>query len=102
MMVDGTGLITQIGKEITRWNGVDAGVFQLTPAIFAALEGCIGEERDEYQLSQAITRMIEGEDHVWACDISNCFWHDIDTWDDLNVVRRVMAGEEAWTYPRTA
>jgi len=102
VMVDWDSRITHIGKEIPRWNGVDAGVFQLTPAIFDALEECIGEEQEEHQLSQAITRMIKGGDQLWACDISSCFWHDIDTLDDLNVVRRVMAGEEAWTNQRTA
>ena len=101
VMVDQEGLITDIGKEIIRWNGVDAGVFQLTPAVFEAIDEIISEKGSEHLLSQAITRMIEREHVLWACDISSCFWHDIDTWDDLQVVRRVMAGEEAWTYQRT-
>ena len=101
VMVDGEGLIKQIGKEIIRWNGVDSGVFQFTPAVFEVIEEIISEKGGEYLLSQAITRMIEREHLLRACDISGCFWHDIDTWDDLNVVRKVMAGEAAWTYQRT-
>lgn len=102
VMVDEEGLIANIGKEIIRWNGVDAGVFQLTPAVFEVMEELISEKGSEHLLSQAITRMIEREHLVWACDISSCFWHDIDTWDDLQVVRKVMAGEAAWTHQRTA
>ena len=101
VMVDSEGLITDIGKEIIRWNGVDAGVFQLTPAVFEVMEEFISEKGSEHLLSQTITRMIEREHLLWACDISSCFWHDIDTWDDLKVVRRVMAEEAAWTYERT-
>jgi choline kinase len=36
--VDRTGQIRRIGKNLLRWNGLDTGVFWLTPAIFQAVE----------------------------------------------------------------
>ena len=91
-LVDEDGLITQIGKDLRRWNGTDAGVFRLDSAIFDALAYIIGQEGNEYQLSQAITRMIQSGHPLRAADVSGCFWHDVDTPEDLAQVRKTLAG----------
>ena len=90
VMVGRDGLITHIGKELYRWNGVDAGAFRLTPAIFEAIDGLLGEEGAEFELSRAITRMIDLGHPLRACDITGCFWQDIDTWEDLDLVRKAL------------
>ena len=69
---------------------VDTGVFRLGSDIFEALEDLVTEEHDEYQLSQAITRMIDNGKPLLACDVSGCFWHDVDTLEDLNLVRQAL------------
>ena len=86
------GLVAHIGKQLSRWNGVDAGAFRLTPAIFEALDQIIGEPESACELSQAITRMIDLGHPLQACDISGCFWQDIDTWEDLHLARQTLAG----------
>ncbi len=92
VLVNEDSLVTDIGKDLRRWNGIDVGVFQLTSAVFKAIEDILGEERNEYQLSQAIIRMIDAGYPLWACDVSGCFWHDVDTLEDLNYMEEKLAG----------
>ena len=90
VQVDDVGVVTQIGKRLRRWNGVDTGVFRLESDIFEALEHLMTEEHNEYQLSQAITRMIDDGKPLLARDVSGCFWHDVDTLADLDLVRQAL------------
>ncbi len=90
VLVDDDGVVSQIGKELHRWNGVDTGVFRLDSNIFEALEHIMAEEHYEYQLSQAIRRMIDNGNPLLACDVSGCFWHDVDTLEDLDLVRQAL------------
>jgi 1L-myo-inositol 1-phosphate cytidylyltransferase/CDP-L-myo-inositol myo-inositolphosphotransferase len=99
---DSAGLVTRIGKNVTPWNGIDAGAFRLTPAIFEALDEVIGEDGVEYELSRAITLMIELGHPLQACDISGWFWQDIDTLDDLTSVRNTLVGTASWPNRRKA
>ena len=92
VLVNEERLVTRIGKDLPHWNGIDAGVFRLTPAIFEAIAGILDEQRTEYELSQALTRMTEHGHRLHACDISGCFWQDIDTWEDLNLMRKTLVG----------
>ena len=96
VQVSGDGTITEIGKYVARWNGVDAGVFRLNPVIFESVGGLPGAEVSEFQLSQAISHMIALGHPLRACDVSGLFWHDVDTWEDLSVVRRTLAGRVSW------
>jgi len=100
VLVSQEGLVTNLGKNLSLWNGIDAGVFRLTPAIFEAIADLIVEKRNEYELSQAITRMIKRGHPLRACDISGCFWQDIDTWEDLNLARKTLGGGGLWNYRR--
>ena len=92
VLVGQDGLVIRVGKDLRRWNGIDAGVFWLAPTIFEALADVIGEKRSEYQLSQAITRMIQLGYPLQARDVSGCFWQDVDTWEDLMLVRQSLVG----------
>ena len=91
VMVDRRGLVIRIGKDLSRWNGVDAGMFRLTDTVFKALGQVIDEGGPECGLSEAITRMIDLGHPLEACDISGCFWQDIDTWEDLHLARQTLA-----------
>ena len=98
VLVNREGMITRIGKSIPRWSCIDAGVFRLTPAIFDAIGDLMSVKGHKHELSQAISRMIEQGHPLQACDISGSFWHDIDTWDDLHLVRRTLEGEGLWSH----
>lgn len=96
VLVDEVGAITQIGKEISRYNGIDSGVFGLTPDIFNQFDGFARVRKDELQLSRILTSMIASGQPLMACDITGCFWHDVDTHEDLEVVSQTLAGEATW------
>ena len=94
VLVDPEGIVTHIGKDLSFWNGIDAGVFLLNPAVFEGLAELLAEERDEYQISSAITRMIQLGHPLHARDVSGAFWQDIDTLEDLRFVRQSLAVED--------
>jgi choline kinase len=96
VFVDPEGLVTRIGKGLSRWNGIDAGVFRLALPIYDSIAELVREERVEYELGEAVARMLGKGHPLQACDISGCFWRDIDTWDDLQDAREVLARENHW------
>ena len=96
VFVERDGLITRIGKGLSRWNGIDAGVFRLALPIYDCIAELVREERVEYQLGEAVARMLGKGHPLQACDISGCFWRDIDTWDDLEDAREVLSREKPW------
>lgn len=85
------GLVARLGKGIAPWNGIDAGVFRLSPVIFEAIEELV-EGGGRCELSRAVSRMIARGYPLLACDITGCFWQDIDTGEDLDLVRKALAG----------
>ena len=96
VFVDRDGLVARIGKGLSKWNGIDAGVFRLALPIYDSIADLVREERVEYELGEAVTRMLGKGHPLQACDISGCFWRDIDTWDDLQDAREVLARENHW------
>ena len=88
-----SGVVENIGKGLNDWNGIDAGVFRLNLAVFEAIEDIMAaNKRSEYQLSEAVIRMLNSHHKLFACDISGTFWQDIDTLDDLELAREAVAG----------
>ena len=88
-----SGVVGSIGKGLNDWNGIDAGVFRLNPAVFEAVEDIMATNKgSEYQLSGAIQRMLDMDHTLFACDVSSFFWQDIDTLDDLDLARSAVAG----------
>lgn len=96
VFVSPDGLVTRIGKGLSRWNGIDAGVFRLALPIYDSIAELVREERVEYELGEAVARMLGKGHPLQACDISGCFWRDIDTWDDLEDAREVLSREKPW------
>ena len=95
VLVEEHGSIVSIGKGLTHWNGIDAGVFRFGPDIFGAVdkELSVGRKR-QHELSHAVIRLIEEGGSLQACDVSGSFWHDVDTWEDLQYVRKVISRHE--------
>ncbi len=85
VLVDGWGYIREIGKGLELWNGLDTGVFLLTHEVFEVLP------RDYVPPSLSDwMRRLTGFRALKACDVSGCFWLDVDTWDDFSWARKVL------------
>jgi len=85
--LDGDGCIKNIGKDLARWDVLDTGVFLLTGHFFHFLGGLVRRHGLGVEMSDAI-RFIVGQGHRFrTCDVSGCFWMDVDTKEDLDTVR---------------
>lgn len=84
--VDDTGCIREIGKDIVNWNGMDTGVFLLTGKFFQALDKLVSLLGIDIEISDVIRFLISQGSYFDACDVSGCFWADIDTEQDLRMV----------------
>jgi len=87
--VDENGFVLRIGKTLEEWNGVDAGVFYFQPTIFPILVELMGDGEGSCTVTRAVRRLIASEG-LRACDISGCFWLDVDTPADLAYARRAL------------
>ena len=90
--LDGDGCIMGIGKGLTYWDAFDTGVFLLTSRFFRALKKLVRQYGVGLEMSDAIQFLIAQGYCVGTCDVSGCFWMDIDTEDDLNMIRRMAGG----------
>jgi 1L-myo-inositol 1-phosphate cytidylyltransferase len=69
------GRVVSIGKEIERYNGIDAGIFLCSHAIFSALEAAVSKGNES--LSDGI-RELARRQCMEAVDLGELFWQDID------------------------
>ena len=85
--VDRAGYIKDIGKALVYWDALDTGVFLLTENFFQALHELVQRRGTGVTISD-VTSFLVGRGHPFdTCDISGCFWADIDTKEDLDMVR---------------
>jgi choline kinase len=88
--VDEEGFVLRIGKALECWNGVDAGVFLFQRSIFSILTRLKVDEARLCTVTRAVRQLITNEEGVRACDVSGCFWQDIDTLGDLAHAQRAL------------
>ena len=84
--VDNTGCISHIGKKLTHWNAVDTGVFLLTKEFLDIIEELTPELGIDIGITNVIQFMLKKCRRFATCDVSGCFWADVDTEEDLNAV----------------
>ena len=92
VLVDGTGLITNIGKELTQWDGIDTGVFLLTNSFVNAVRELSASRGINIEISEVIRFMLRRGHNFVTCDTTGPFWADIDTAEDV----RLVDGAERW------
>jgi choline kinase len=91
VLVDDEARISSIGKSIRKWNGIDSGVFRFNPDIHGLIDLWIARDSSgRFELSGALDYLIKQGGLLKSCDISGCYWHDVDNMEDLNYLR--MAG----------
>jgi len=76
VMLDEEKRIIDIGKDLSKYNAYDTGIFLCTSIIFDAIEESIRRTGDE-TLSGGIRILSEGR-KVKTLDIGDAFWIDID------------------------
>ena len=80
--------ILDIGKRLGQYNGVDCGIFLLTPSsIFDALEESIRNQDDT--LSGGI-RILGKSRKIKTFDINGHFWVDVDTENDYLQAEKIL------------
>jgi len=75
--VDAGDRITHIGKELTKFNAVDCGVFRLTRRYFAAMGRQIGRGKDS--ITEGVRELIAAHDFDAVSIPASSDWIDIDT-----------------------
>ena len=85
--VDFTGRIKDISKELVHWDALDTGVFLLTERFFQATRELIQDRGINIETADVIRFLIGKGLGFHTCNVSGCFWMDVDTEEDLNLAR---------------
>lgn len=82
--------ITAIGKDLTRHDALDTGLFVCAPALFDALD--VARRGGDTTLSGGI-RQLAARGLMRAADVGAASWCDIDTLADLAAAESLLSGE---------
>ena len=84
VLVEAKERISSIGKHIRIWNGIDSGVFRFTSEIHEVMNQWIKcDKSGRYELGDALAYFVDQGGLLKSCDISGCFWSDVDNMEDL-------------------
>ncbi len=83
------GKVERIGKDLTEFNGLDAGAFICSQEVFPVIERCVHEGRGAWndvkrEWAESLTREMK------AFDLKGAFWLDVDIEEDLKRARRLL------------
>lgn len=81
--------ITAIGKRLEPWDAIDTGCFALTPAVFEALRRV---RPTEPKTVSAAMRQLAERGRLFAAEIGEVLWADIDTPTDRAGAERLELG----------
>jgi len=79
--------IVDIGKEIKKFNGIDCGVFFLSPYFFKALEK--SQKKGDFSISGGVRELCK-EGKMLYFDIGNRKWIDVDTKEELKFANKII------------
>ena len=85
LLVEAPGTVVAIGKQLAKYNAIDTGVFNMSPALFAALSD--SRRRADYSLTGG-NRVLVESGKLKAVSIGDLDWYDVDTPDDLAIARQ--------------
>lgn len=80
-----TGCIQDIGKSLVGWDALDTGIFLLTEDFFQALHQLMQQSGIDVEMSDVIRYLIRRGHLFNTCDVSGCFWMDVDTEEELKL-----------------
>jgi len=76
--------ILHIGKKISEYNAYDTGVFVMSKKVFDVASD-LEKQKYKFGVSDIVNECIKRKMAVFAYDISNYFWADIDTPQDIGI-----------------
>ncbi|MFT7695149.1 MAG: choline kinase [Candidatus Latescibacterota bacterium] len=82
------GKIIDIGKDISRFNAYDTGLFYCSPVLFEAIEASIADHGDD-TLSGAM-RVLGQRGKAYPVDVGTHVWLDIDTVQNLRKAEELI------------
>ncbi|MBA7658576.1 Bifunctional IPC transferase and DIPP synthase [subsurface metagenome] len=85
--VDSDGCIKDIGKDLLYWDALDTGVFLLTENFFQALDELVPRLGIDIEISDVVRSLMSRGHRFDTCDVSGYFWADVDTEEDLKMMR---------------
>jgi len=88
--IDGDGRVVALGKHLTRWHGIDAGIFRLLPNLFTDLDR-LGSATELSALLTAVARRVP----FYTVDLTGAFWLDVDTPADLADAEELLSRRDA-------
>ncbi|MBI5487493.1 MAG: phosphocholine cytidylyltransferase family protein [Deltaproteobacteria bacterium] len=91
--------IVAIGKELADYDGIDCGVFRVTPALIGALSDAYAE-RGDCSLSDGVRKLCAG-DRMRAVGVTGEPWIDVDTPQALRAATALL-GSGKWEGVREA
>ncbi len=80
-----TGCIQEISKDLVDWDALDAGTFLLTEDFFQALHEVVQQSGTDVEMSDVVRYLIRRGHLFNTCDVSGCFWMDVDTEEELKL-----------------
>lgn len=90
------GYVRRIGKDLTRYNAIDTGMFLCTPAVFDALDAVTKD--GNCSLSDGMQSMASNR-KLRAYDIEGAVWQDIDTPEMLNFAEVQLSQRSSQVQP---
>ena len=84
--------IVDINKKLTDYNGVDCGLFLMTPRIFEGLEKAQSKLQDS--LTDGVKEVMKCHDFL-VVDIGSSSWMEVDTRSDLLICEELIV-KEGW------
>lgn len=78
-----SGNVTEIGKSLEKWHGVDTGVFILHTDLFRGIKNTVNGVVD-------CMRAIINDSLLQSINVSSLPWLDVDTFEDLKYARQVV------------
>ncbi|MGB5932579.1 MAG: CDP-alcohol phosphatidyltransferase family protein, partial [Anaerolineae bacterium] len=83
------GRVERIGKDLTEFNGLDAGAFICSQEVFPLIERCVHEGSGAW--NDVKREWIESlAREMRAFDLKGAFWLEVDTEEDLKRARKLL------------
>jgi choline kinase len=92
VLIDERGFVRRIGKELSRWNAIDTGVFKMTPDVFGVIRMLSYVQGTDVSITDLVTRMGDDGVNFSTRDVRGSFWADVDTFEDYESVDSLLRG----------